>query len=892
MNSSYGELSCEYRRNPLGLDTPCPRLSWQMASPRRGAAQSAYRIQVSEKADFDSPCWDTGRVDSADTLHIPYGGSPLKSFTRYYWRVKLWDEQGAEWAWSESAWFETAVMGSDGWKAPWVSPKTDAQACHYIRREIRCTRPVKRARIYASACGVYDLMINGEKQESAVLSPGWSSYFDHIYYQSYDVTGCFQSGGAVVGAILGDGWYRGRYGLDLTCNNYGDRRALTLWLELWYEDGGRETVVADESWKCSTGPVLSSEIYDGEVYDARQELCGWGREGYDDSGWESMEAILPPRLGALAAQPHEPIRPVEEIAPVGILHTPDGSTLLDMGQNMAGWMRIRVKGKAGDKVHLKFGEVLDRYGNLYFGNLRDAKQEEIYICKGKGEEVFEPHFTFSGFRYAKVLAFPGEPALENFMGVVLHSDMRPTGSFSCSDPLIDRLQKNILWSERSNFMDVPLDCPQRDERLGWTGDAQIFCRTANFNYNAAPFYEKWLRDVRADQYPNGAVPFTVPSLFFDGRQWDMQEGHPVDTTSAAWADCITFVPWTLYEVFGDTRVLADNYEAMKRHVEHIRRSGDEELFWGGDLQLGDWVALDAEPGSYYGATNTLYVATCYYARSASILSKAAALLKKEEDAREYGELAERVIEALHRRYFSPEGEVTVDTQTAQILALHFGIARGEERRTAVEKLARLVERRGGHLDTGFVGTPYLCYALSENGRADLAYELLFQTDFPSWLYQVKMGATTVWEHWDGILEDGSFWSEDMNSFNHYSYGAVGEWLYRVAAGIDSDTEKGAGFGRILLRPAVTERLSFVNCVYNTMRGPVKCCWRREGGALSLEASVPANTTAELTLPAPQGARITESGKEAEQAAGVRVLRRERDAAVLELLSGEYRFTVE
>jgi alpha-L-rhamnosidase len=892
MNSIYGELVCEYQKNPLGLDAPHPRLSWQMVSPRRGAAQSAYRLQVSKDQSFAGTCWDTGRVTGNETLHIPYAGSPLESFTRYYWRVKLWDERGAEWAWSDAAWFETAMMARDDWKAPWVSPREDAAACHYVRREIRCLKPVKRARIYASACGVYDLLVGGEYPDRQILAPGWTSYFDHIHYQTYDVTEAFRSGSAVVGAILGDGWYKGRYGLDLTRNNYGSRRALRLQLELWYEDGGRETVCADAGWRCSTGPILSSELYDGEVYDARLELDGWDREGYDDSRWETMEEICPPRLGRLSAQPNEPIRPAGEIHPAAVFRTPNGDTLLDMGQNMVGWMRIRVKGKRGDRVCLQFAEVLDRDGNFYRGNLRSARQEEVYFCRGDEEEVFEPHFTFSGFRYVRVAAFPGKILAENFTGVVFHSDMRPTGSFSCSDPRINRLWNNILWSERSNFMDVPLDCPQRDERLGWTGDAQIFCRTANFGYRAAPFFEKWLRDVRADQYPNGAVPFTVPNLFFDGRQWDMQEGSDVDTTSAAWADCITFIPWTLYEMFGDKQVLADNYEAMKKHVEHIRSSGGEELFWGGDLQLGDWVALDAEPGSYYGATDVTYVATCYYALSARILGRAAALLGHPADAREYGSLSERVVQALHKRYFSAGGEVLQDTQTAQVLALSFGIAQGEERRVAAEKLARLVEKKGGHLDTGFVGTPYLCRALSQNGKAELAYSLLLREDFPSWLYQVKMGATTIWEHWDGILEDGSFWSENMNSFNHYSYGSVGEWLFREAAGIDSDAEKGAGFGRVLIRPAVTDRLEQVSGVFYSMRGPVESHWSRRGRALSLRVAIPAGATAEVTLPAGAGARVTESGRELAQAVGVRVLRREESAVVLEVLSGEYRFCVE
>ncbi len=516
--------------------------------------------------------------------------------------------------------------------------------------------------------------------------------------------------------------------------------------------------------------------------------------------------------------------------------------MIDFGQNVSGWVRFRVKGKPGDRVVLNHFEVLDAAGNVYTKNLRSAKQTVTYTLRGGNEEIFRPHFTFQGFRYVRAAEYPGEVLPENFEAVAVHSELEPTGSFECSNPDLNRLQHNITWSMKDNFVDVPTDCPQRNERMGWTGDAQIFCRTASFLADTELFFRKWLRDVAADQTPEGGVPHVVPDIV-SGKEkddWLLSQGTH---SAAAWADVAVILPWTLYLTYGDTDVLREQFGSMKKWIDFMH-SHANGFIWNYKLQFGDWVALDAEEGSYFGATPNDLTCTAYNAYSTGLFAKICGILGRKEDCETYTALYREIVAGFQKTFFRADGSMTARTQTAHILALYFHLAPESFVPKTVETLLELLKEHDGHLVTGFVGTPYFCHALSQNGHVREAYELLLKEDFPSWLYQVKCGATTVWEHWDGIRPDGSMWSPDMNSFNHYAYGAVGEWLYRVCAGIEADPGK-PGFERILFQPHPTRRLDFAEGSYESVYGNVSCAWKRQGDEVTVSFSVPVNTSAEI-----------------------------------------------
>jgi alpha-L-rhamnosidase len=526
-----------------------------------------------------------------------------------------------------------------------------------------------------------------------------------------------------------------------------------------------------------------------------------------------------------------------------------------MGQNMVGRVRMRVTAPAGTRIVLRHAEVLDRDGNIYFDNLRNARQTVTYIAKGNGTEEYAPHFTFMGFRYVKVEGYPGDGLpLDAFLGEVIHSDMEPAGEFECSDERVNRLQQNIRWGQRGNFVDVPTDCPQRDERLGWTGDAQVFIGTALYNYRGALFFTKWLRDLRAEQHPDGGVPFVIPDVVGGAN-------------SAAWADAATICPWTVYRYYGDERLLAEQYESMKKWVEYIRAQGDNEYLWNTGFHFGDWLGLDAKEDSYVGATPKDLIATAFYAHSARIVRDAARVLGYEEDAKIYEELHRNVVRAFREEFVTPAGRIAAPTQTAHVLALMFDLVDERVRPRVAKDLNDLVVENNYHLTTGFVGTPYLCFVLSDNGYHDTAVKLLLQDSYPGWLYSVSKGATTIWEHWDSIKPDGSFWSDNMNSFNHYAYGSIGEWLYKRLAGLDLD---GAvpGFKRIRIEPRFAGRaLTYARTAHRSMYGRIETGWRVDGDRVEVHAFIPPNTTAEVIL---RGARLADLQLDAngERAAGL------------------------
>ncbi|WP_372637231.1 family 78 glycoside hydrolase catalytic domain [Cohnella sp.] len=891
---SVRSLTCEYREALLGTAVRVPRLGWKLESDRRGTVQTAFRIQTAESEDgFDAPLWDSGRVEGDRSVLVEYGGPAVRSRTRYYYRVKAWDNYGRETGWSRTGWWETGLLSPEEWKAEWVTPDPEAidphaKEAYLLRKGFSVKKGIRSARIYATAAGVYELYANGSRVGEDVLAPGWTSYRERHQYQTYDVTGLLRGGDNVIGIALGDGWYKGELTWLSKRNIYGDRRAALLQLYIGYEDGSEEWVVTNRTWEAATGAIRMSELYAGELYDARMAREGWSEAGGTDGDWHGTVEV-PLGYGQLVAQENDPTRVTETLSPQAVLRTPQGNRVLDMGQNLVGRMRFSLDLPAGARVLLRHAEVLDKDGNFYTGNLRKAKQTVEYIAGEAGRVSYAPHFTFQGFRYVLVegLEQLSDESLKNgFVAEVLHTDMEPTGRFECSNSMVNRLQQNIVWGQRGNFLDVPTDCPQRDERLGWTGDAQVFIRTAAFNYHVGPFFTKWLRDLKADQRDTGSVPYVVPNALEDytSTMWGDET-----YTSSAWGDAATVCPWTVYLVYGDRRLLEEQYGSMKAWVEFIRAQGDDEVLWNTGFHFGDWLALDAHEGSYFGATPVELVATAYYALSTRILRDAAAVLGKDEEAGEYGRLLEGIIAKFRETFLTSEGRMAASTQTANILPLVFGLADGEDRKRIAADLNELVVRNGHHLDTGFVGTPYLCIALSENGYHETALKLLLQDTYPSWLYSITKGATTIWEHWDGIKPDGSFWSDDMNSYNHYAYGAIGDWMYRYVAGLDMDESEPA-YKRAKIRPGCANgELTFARASFESAYGRIASGWRAEGGDIFVDVDVPGNAGADILLPSARLASVTESGSALEAAEGVRSLSQTDEGVRLSVGSGSYRF---
>ncbi|MCL4266322.1 MAG: family 78 glycoside hydrolase catalytic domain [Anaerolineae bacterium] len=897
-STTISNLTCEYHINPLGIDVLQPRLSWQMQSEQRGMRQTAYQILVARSEDSlangRTPLWDSGKVETDQSIHVPYQGPALASGQRVYWKVRVWNEAGQP-AESPAAWWEMGLLDHNEWRADWIAPGWDEdvsqpQPAPLLRRDFTADGSLVAARIYATSLGLYELRLNGQRVGDAVLTPGWTSYHHRLQYQTYDVTDLIVAGDNALGAVLGDGWYRGYMGFTGGRNLYGDRLALLLQLHLTYGDGRVQIITSDEQWRATRGPIQMSDIYMGESYDARQEKPGWDQAGYDDSDWDGMRQ-LDHSKEIVVAQVGPFICRQEALRPLHILHSPKGETILDFGQNMVGWVKMRVRGPAGTTITLRHAEVLDQEGNLYTENLRRAKQITRYTLKGLADtdEVFEPHFTFQGFQYVAVEGFPGEPTADNFIGIVLHSDMPTTGTFECSHPLINQLQHNIVWGQKGNFVDVPTDCPQRDERLGWTGDTQVFIRTACFNMNAASFFTKWLRDLSADQLANGSVPFVVPDVIAKTGPGELSTGRGAG--AAAWGDAAVICPWTIYLCYGDTRLLAEQYESMAGWVNFMHSQADDDTIWRKGFQFGDWLDYRGQDGRLPApVTNNELIATAFFAYSTDLLAKAAQVLGKTSAAECYADLANKVKAAFNHEFVTPGGRVGPNTQTAYVLALHFDLLPEPLRHLVAARLAEEIRKANYHLTTGFVGTPYLCHVLSRYGQLDVAYALLNQEEYPSWLYPVKQGATTIWERWDGIKPDGRFQEAGMNSFNHYAYGAIGDWLYQVVAGIEIDPEA-PGYKRILIQPQPGGGLTYAKAGFDSLYGRVESNWKLDNNLFQLDVTIPPNSEAVVRLPTPAIEAISEQGQPVDQVTGISEIWQDGETTVLCIGSGHYRFAV-
>ncbi|MGE4587020.1 MAG: family 78 glycoside hydrolase catalytic domain [Mangrovibacterium sp.] len=876
-------LLVENKVNPAGISEMYPRLSWQLHTGRRNVVQTAFDIRVSENAEAlpegRELIFSTGKIPSGQSVYVPFTGSTLKPGRKYYWQVRVWDNNDRVSKWSEPAFWVMGLMGPENWSAKWIRQGfREPEASPVFRKEFVSEKKLKLATAFISARGLYEAEINGKKVGDICLAPGWTSYDKRIQYQTYEVTDLLKEGKNAIGVSLGNGWYRGEVGFSGKRALYGDELALIFQLQLIYADGTVEQVVSDGSWRCSTGPIRNAEIYHGETYDARLEKPGWSSPGFNEADWSAIVIAEYPVINLVATE-NEPVRKHEVLKPVSIITTPSGDSVIDFGQNMVGWVQMKVSGKAGDRVSLSHSEVLDKDGNFYTESLRSAKQTNTYILKGEGVETFEPHFTWQGFRFVKVEGYPGELKPENFTATALYSDMVSTGSFSCSDELVNRLQENIRWGQRGNFLDVPTDCPQRDERLGWTGDAQVFARTAGFNYRVHSFFSKWMKDLAADQHEDGSVPYVIPDVLRNSR------------CSPGWGDAATVIPWTLYQVYGDRRVLETQYESMKAWVNYMDSLSVNDL-WFPEYSYGDWLFFrpaDDNDGRS-AVTDKNLIAQCFFAYSADLLIKTARVLEMDEDAGRYEALLSRIRAAFVHEYVTPSGRLVSGTQTAYVLALAFDMLPENLREQAAARLAKNIRRYDTHLTTGFLGTPYLCQVLTRFGYAELAYELLLQKSYPSWLYPVTMGATTIWERWDGIKPDGTFQTPGMNSFNHYAYGAIGDWMYREVAGIDTDPDH-PGYKQIRIRPHISTKLDYAHAELETYYGKVVSGWKHSGESLRMDVQIPANTSALVYIPAGDAGQIKEGRKDLSSVREVELIGAEDGYVVVRIGSGSYQFIV-
>ena len=835
---TISDVRFEHHRDAFGIGETRPRLSWIIATTARGWRQAGYEVEA-YRSDGQL-CDRTGRVESDQSVLVSWPFAPLSSREHLTVRVRVWglDEQPSEW--SDFSPVEAGLLHADDWAAQfitpdWVEDTTRPQPCPLLRREFDVRAGVTKARLYVTALGVYEAQLNGTTVCDHVLDPGWTSYNHRLRYQTFDVTSQLGEGRNAIGAILGDGWYRGRLGFGGGRRNiYGDRLALLAQLEIDYLDGTTERIVTDETWHAARGPILASDIYDGETYDARLELPGWSAPGYDDHEWVGVRRF-DRNLAILVAPTGPPVRRTELVAPVAITTSASGHTIVDFGQNLVGRLRLTMYGEAGQTITLRHAEVLEN-GELCTRPLRTAQATDRYTLRGDGVETWEPRFTFHGFRYAEVEGWPGELQAHDIYAVVCHSDMERTGWFECSDPLLNRLHENVVWSMRGNFLDVPTDCPQRDERLGWTGDIQVFAPAACFLYDSAGFLTSWLADLAAEQDIAGVVPFVVPNVI------------PMPSIpAAAWGDAAVIVPWVLYQRFSDMGVLATQFDSMCAWVDHIATLTGEGRLWDKGFQFGDWLDPSAPPDKPGAArTDPHVVATAYFAHSAELLGQVADILGRADDQAHYLQLAAQVRDAFEAEYVTPAGRVLSDSETAYALVLQFGLLRdAEQRRHTGKRLAALVRESGYRISTGFVGTPLVCDALCSVGEFDAAFHLLTQRECPSWLYPVTMGATTIWERWDSLLPDGSVNPGQMTSFNHYAFGAVADWLHRTIGGL---APAAPGYRHLDVRPCPGGGLTRARARHITPYGAAECAWAIEAGQIEVVVVVPPNATASVTLP--------------------------------------------
>ena len=840
----------EYFSNPIGMDLSEPRFNWQLPPLRNELMQSGYRIAVATSAEdvLDDPnIWDSGFIKSSQSVNVEFP-KEIKSRDKFFWAVRVWDEKGDASEWSDVAFFEAGLLDNSEWKGEWISSNKEVETTlvsfrnsdkkaevkrinpTYFRKSFNSSKRIAKARLYATSKGIYQVYINDKKVGSDVWSPGWTDYNKRIQTQTYDVTNMLQKGANAIGAILADGWYAGHIGWQHVKGKYGSKPEFLAQLEIFYEDGSREIIVTDSSWKCSFGPIYYADIYQGQEYDANLEMSGWNTDSFNDSKWSLVDTNKIAELPRLLPMRSQAIVSMQEMPAISVKEIEKGVFIFDLGQNIVGNARINVDAIANQKIKIRYAEMLNQDGTMYTENYRSARSEDYYIPAVNGNVMWEPEFTFHGFRYVELsgLAPDAKVSVNNVIGIVQYNDMPLAGGFVCSDKNLNILQSNIQWGQRGNFFSVPTDCPQRDERLGWTGDAQVFVPTAAFNMNVNAFFSKWAKDMEDAQTAEGRFPHVAPDVL-DSGGW------------AAWSDAGVICPYEMYLAYGDVKILRENYESMKKWVEFMKNNSTDLI--RENVGFGDWLRPPSKAGVPQASHDL--IGTAYFARCADILAEIALVLGKDEDGKYFKELSQNVKKAFCKKFVSEDGTVATNTQTAYLLALGFDVLPEDLREKSFAKLLISLEKEDYHLNTGFVGTPLLNLVLTRFGRADLAYEVVLKETYPSWIYSIKQGATTMWERWDSFSHEKGFGDAGMNSFNHYAYGAIGQWMYKDVAGLWYDT---AAYKNIIFAPNLTEKLSWASAWHNTPYGYSMSSWKLGDGIMEWTVVIPPNSTGTIVFP--------------------------------------------
>ncbi len=835
------------------------------------AGRNALAVLASNGGDSPNPAGliMVVRIEGMD-------GKILEFVTDEQWVVSSQEVSGWQAAdFDDSSWKKAIVAASFG-DAPWQETKPQPMIlppARYLRKEfVVGSLPIRQARLYVTALGIYQVFINGRPAADEYFSPGWTDYRKRVYYRAYDLTNLLSEGPNAVGAVLADVWYAGYVGWGRRREHYGTKPRLMAQLQIEYADGSRQVIASGADWKASTGPILYADFLQGEGYDARKEMPGWNRAGFDDCLWQAAAVGGQEVRPQVQAAVSEPVVAFKEIRPIALSEPVAGKYVFNMGQNFAGVVRIKVKGKPGQRIDLRHAERLNPDGTIYTTNLRLAEAADVYYCKGSRKaEIWQPYFTFHGFQYVELSGLDYKPDLEAVTGLALSSDTPTAASFECSDPTVNQLYSNIVWTQRMNFIDIPTDCPQRDERLGWTGDAQVYIRTACYNNDVQAFFTKWLTDLTDAQRSDGQFPRYAP-------MWKEQtnDGGP------AWADAGIICPWTIYQMYGDRRILQSHYASMQRFIAFCKNRCTEDLLPPGKFHcFGDWLNIRDET-----PTDVIYMA--YFGCCTGLLGQIAEVLGKTDDAVFYRDLQAQIRDSFQRAYVQPDGRIKGDTQTAYVLAIAYDLLKPDQQPSAADHLVRRIRECQGHLSTGFVGTKDLMLVLARIGRNDLAYQLLHNKTFPSWGFTIQNGATSIWERWNGWTPEEGFADPGMNSFAHYSFGAVGQWMIENIGGINTD---GPAFKKILIRPQPGGHLTWAKTTYHSIRGPITSNWKIDRGRLILDVAIPPNTTAVVYVPAqkPEEVRIRQDA--AQSADGFTLLDAEENAVAYQIRSGRYRFTV-
>lgn len=861
-------LRCEYLEKPMGIDKTSPRFEWKLESRERAQKQAAYRIYVAttlERLNANvGDLWDSGRVVSDETAQIAYEGSPLPSRQQAFWKVRVWDQDGKI-SLSEPSSFEMGLLNTNDWKAQWIGRTTDVEErpAPMFRRTFVAGAKIKKARAYICGLGYYELRINGNRIGNDILNPGYTRYDKRALYVTYDVTSQLRPGPNALGVVLGHGWFnvQTKAVWDFHKAPWREAPKFLFSLQIEFADGSTKTISSDESWRCSTGPIVFSSIYGGETYDARLEKPGWDSPGYNDADWDPIKVVAAPR-GKLAAQMHVPIQTFETLRPVKVTEPKPGTFIFDLGQNFAGYCELTVSGNAGTKVQLRHGERLSETGTL---DTRDMEQHvkkldatqthqtDTYILKGQGAEKWHSRFTYHGFQYVEVTGLPGRPTAETLKGIFIHSAIPTAGRFECSNPLFNKITKAARWAYLSNLQGIPTDCPHR-EKNGWTGDAHLAAEQGIFTFDPSTLYTKWINDLGDEQHSSGMLPGIVPT-----SGWGYTWGN-----GPAWDSAFLLIPFHLYEYYGDTQILRDHFAGFKRYVDYLTSKAKDNIV---DIGLNDWAP-------YKTKTPADITSTAYYYRDAQITALAAKLSGNEADAKKYSDLAEKIKTSFNKKFFKADtGSYGNGSQTSLSCALYQGLCELQNKARVMEHLVKAVEKNNWHIDTGILGSKYVMNALLENGRADVGYRMAAQKDLPSWGHWIEQGATTLWEQWDG-----------KESRNHIMYGDVVAWFYKTLGGINPDPQS-PGFKHFIIRPQPLGELTYAKAEYDSIRGKIVSDWRIVDGTFHLDVVVPANTTATISLPTSEPAKIKESG------GAVKPVQADGARTAIEVGSGKYQFTV-